>query len=145
MWGSEHPKLAIYTNNLARVFQDTGALQQAEDTFRRAIAMYEASVGPKHPDVAAMRANLAVTLLDRGMSERALVEAEDAWTLSLNDGTAPVRRARVGFVLARVLWRARSSPEDRARARTLAQDALHVLDSTDSTRAQGVRDWLAAR
>src|SRR5205085_2700699 len=41
-----------FINNLAELLQDTNRLDEAEPLYRRALALWEKSLGPDHPDVA---------------------------------------------------------------------------------------------
>jgi hypothetical protein len=52
-------------NNLAILLRKTNRLGEAEKLFRRALAIFDASLGPGHPKTVLARENLAV-LLGRG-------------------------------------------------------------------------------
>ena len=51
--------MAIRLNNLAQLLQDTNRLAEAEPLMRRALAIFETSLGPDHPNTVIARNNLA--------------------------------------------------------------------------------------
>ena len=51
--------MAIRLNNLAQLLQATNRLAEAEPMMRRALAIFEASLGPDHPWTVGARNNLA--------------------------------------------------------------------------------------
>ena len=56
----DHPDVAIRLNNLARLLQDTNRLGEAEPMMRRALAIFQKSLGPDHPNTVTVRENFAV-------------------------------------------------------------------------------------
>ncbi len=57
--GPEHPNVATYLNNLARLLQETNRLSEAEPLIKRTLAIFEKCYGPEHPKVATALSNLA--------------------------------------------------------------------------------------
>lgn len=49
--GEEHPRVATLLFLLSRMVQERGAYDEAEDLCTRALNIYEAALGPEHPDV----------------------------------------------------------------------------------------------
>jgi len=46
----DDPYLGLMAADLARLYRDTGRLDEAETAFRRAVELMEASWGPSDPD-----------------------------------------------------------------------------------------------
>ncbi|MGQ3684570.1 MAG: tetratricopeptide repeat protein [Candidatus Loosdrechtia sp.] len=55
-----HPDVATSLNNLASLYKAQDKYAQAEPLFKRALAIFEKSLGPDHPDVANCLTNLAL-------------------------------------------------------------------------------------
>ena len=53
-------------NNLAMLYKSEGKYSEAERLYRRALSIFERSLGPDHPHVEACRANLAGLLSEMG-------------------------------------------------------------------------------
>ncbi|WNG24810.1 tetratricopeptide repeat protein [Cystobacter fuscus] len=86
--------------SLGNARADLGQLRQAEAAYREALALQEARLGPRHPDVALSRNNLGSVALDAGHLDE----------------------ARAHFEAARELWEAALGPEHPKVA-----SALHNL------------------
>ena len=63
--------MATTLNNLAELYRIQGKYTAAEPLHRRALAIRETALGPKHPDVAESLENYAVRLRDTGRSAEA--------------------------------------------------------------------------
>ena len=50
--------MAIRVNNLGSVLQDLGNLAGAQAAYQRALAIFEKSLPPNHPNVKVVRGNL---------------------------------------------------------------------------------------
>ena len=61
----EAKNLPIALNNLGRVRSEQGRAKDAEQLFRRAIALWESQLGPTHPNVAAGLTSLGLLLCSR--------------------------------------------------------------------------------
>jgi hypothetical protein len=59
-FGSYNPNVARDLNNLATLLQAKNCLLEAEPLMRRAVEIFEASLGPDHPDTGLARENLKV-------------------------------------------------------------------------------------
>ncbi len=58
-FGEQDPRLATVLNNLAALYRLQGKYTAAEPLHRRALAIWEHTLGPEHPDVATRLHNLA--------------------------------------------------------------------------------------
>ena len=58
-------------NNLARLLQDTNRLGDAEPMYRRALAIFQKSLGPDHPNTVTVRENFVLLLRKLGKDEEA--------------------------------------------------------------------------
>ncbi len=61
-FGDQDPRLAASLNNLAELYRAQGKYTQAEPLYRRALAIWEKTLGPEHPDVATDLENYAALL-----------------------------------------------------------------------------------
>jgi len=146
--GAEHPDTARSRALLANVLHRRGELAAAEAEQRRALEQLEKALGAEHPDVASSCINLAEVLLARRSIDEALVYAERAWQRRQRDDVPPESRAQTAFVLAQVLWASGRDPQIRARARSLAEQALTSYAASDLAEdepVQAVRTWLEER
>jgi hypothetical protein len=57
--GSKHPDVAMTLNNLAVLGKSRGRYVEAEAMYRRALAIFEQSLGTAHPKVITCRKNFA--------------------------------------------------------------------------------------
>lgn len=139
----EDMSYAIARGNFAELLRRREKLDEAEGEYRAAIEI----LGPQgHPLVPQLRASLARQLLESGRGVEALPIAEQAWLEHRKDAIAPETRARTAFILARILWVVQ--PDQRARARTLAEDAAESYGRASAVHEpsrQEVEDWLAER
>jgi hypothetical protein len=90
-------------------------------------------------------ASLANFLRWRSRPAEALPLAEQAWTRRQQDDMPPELRARTAFLLARILWIVDGPDRDRARARTLAEDAQAAYERVDDPNDEGLAElqqWL---
>ena len=62
--------MATDLNNLAGLLQATNRLGEAEPLYRRALAIFEKSLGADHPNTVTVRENLAALLAARGSASR---------------------------------------------------------------------------
>jgi hypothetical protein len=67
--GPNHPDVAIDINNLASLLQATSRLPEAEPLFRRAVSIFESSLGPDHPKTLTVRKNLELLLAEQGKAK----------------------------------------------------------------------------
>ncbi len=141
--GEEHMVTAIARFNLAAILRRTGRLAEAEAELRRIIEVQRGVLAEDHPELARFRSELAELLLERdGTSEEVRTLAQAAWAAREHAAVPPQAKGWSAFVLARALA---SEPSLRARARTVAQQAIEAYDAAGS--AEGRRDveaWLAS-
>src|SRR5262249_1162199 len=76
--GPEHPEMAMYMSNLARVLRDSGHANEAEALFRKAIAISEKALGRNHSDTQRYANHYARLLLETGRAAEALTVAQSA-------------------------------------------------------------------
>ncbi|GAG04250.1 unnamed protein product, partial [marine sediment metagenome] len=69
--GPEHPNVAIFLYNLAGLYEDLGDYAKAEPLYRKALAIWEKSLGPEHPNVATSLNNLGALYAARDSFEKA--------------------------------------------------------------------------
>jgi tetratricopeptide (TPR) repeat protein len=126
--GSNQLALADTLYNLAILRRQQGALVEAEQLYRRALAIRERELGANHPDVAVILNNLAVLEAAEGsyddaqpLFERALAIRQSAL------GDAHVLTAQSLNNLG-LLYAAQG---DSAAAEPLYQHALAILEKTD--------------
>jgi tetratricopeptide (TPR) repeat protein len=60
--GPDHLIIAHNLNNLANILRDQGDLDAARTLYKRALAIYEARLGPDHPDTTRSREQLAAVV-----------------------------------------------------------------------------------
>jgi eukaryotic-like serine/threonine-protein kinase len=143
--GPEHPNVAMTRANLADTLALQGKFSDAEAEYRAALSGLEAALGADHPAVALARHNLANFLRWRSRPAEALPLAEQAWTRRQQDDMPPELRAETAFLLARILWIVDAPDRDRARARTLAEDAQAAyerVDDPNDERLAELQQWL---
>ncbi|MEM9458662.1 MAG: serine/threonine-protein kinase [Myxococcota bacterium] len=126
----DHPHLAYSLSNLSSVLHELGDHETARHYLQRALAIQHKALGPDHPDVAYSLMRLARVALDMGDPASAGAHAERAISVCEAATDEPRLLAEARFTLARALW---STPSERARARTLAEQARDV----HAERAQG--------
>ncbi|HEU0037307.1 MAG TPA: serine/threonine-protein kinase [Kofleriaceae bacterium] len=131
--GTDHPRLANQLANLARIHLERKAPAEAEPLFRRALAITEAATSKDD-------AALAGPLL--GIAQCRIARKDPAGALALLERIRALHgevdahdRAVAAFTLAKLSW---DAGKDRARARTLAEEA-----KTDPAIASAVTAWLA--
>ncbi|MCP9828651.1 tetratricopeptide repeat protein [Synechococcus sp. L2F] len=71
LFGPDHPEVASTLNNHARLLRTLARYEEAEQFFRRSIAIFEAAYGPDHPSVANTLNNLAGLLRTLSHTEEA--------------------------------------------------------------------------
>jgi tetratricopeptide (TPR) repeat protein len=144
--GPEHPDTAAARIQLGNALYMHGEHDEAEIEHRRALAILERALGPDHLATALARSNVARVLLARGEFDDAVVFAEQAWARRQQPDVPPTQRAAAAIVLAQALWEVNASPEQRTRARTLAESADEIFRAAGpafADEAQTVEDWLA--
>ena len=119
----------------------TGDFDEAKALGERALAIWEASLGPDHADVAYALVPLAQVALAQGRPAEARRLAERALALR-ESGSLEGDLAEARFVLARAIV-----GEDPTRAFALAEQARATCRAGGVTEAQALAEieaWLAA-
>jgi tetratricopeptide (TPR) repeat protein len=142
--GPAHPQVISTLNNLAHLALKAGRVDVARDLYASALAATGETFGEDHDRLVGPLSGLARAALAGGDPKGAVEFAERALTIATADDARPRTRAEMRFLLARVLWAART---DRARARELARQAradLKPLEEVEDVAelAQSVDAWL---
>ncbi|MCP3101903.1 tetratricopeptide repeat protein [Myxococcus sp. K15C18031901] len=141
-YGPSHPETASDLSLLAELALREGRARDALDLARRSVEAYE-SFQKGHPDQAASLTVLGQAQFALGRPREARPLLERALALRTAHPGPGEGLATTRFALARAL-----APADKARARTLAQQALSFYDAEPaawSTEAQHVRAWMRGR
>src|SRR5262249_34257142 len=122
--------------------------EQALPYSKRALAIFEAALGPQHPTVASALVNVGMAYLGLKEPQQALEPLERALSIQEREPSQRLELASARFNLARALD---GVGRDRIRAQRLAQEARETCatEKGDVARAQDILaeidDWLAAR
>ena len=145
VYGSEHSATMSARRNLGRSLLDQGRNVEAEVELRALSAQRDAVHGADHREAVQARVDLADVLFRLGRASEALALAERAWTQRQAEGTPPPERAEATLMLANILWTIGGSSRDRARARTLAEEAVSLYESASEAYEDDLetaRRWL---
>ncbi len=141
--GATHADVAQTLHDLGRARAKQGQLNQAADRLERALQIWEQALGAEHPLTAQTLVALAEVDLERHAPTSARVRARRAVAIIASGPADPSQMAPARFALARALW---IDPEQRARARGLAQQALEAFRRSEAPQpeeAARVEAWLA--
>ena len=94
--GPEHPVIATALNNLAALYRTIGRYAEAEQLYKRTLAIYEKAFGPEHPGVAIALHNLAALYFTTGR----YAEAEQLYKRALAIGEKVVGPEHPGVATA---------------------------------------------
>jgi tetratricopeptide (TPR) repeat protein len=134
-----HPQKALALANLASVYDNQHKPAESVQTYRKALAMYEAVRGPDHADVADTLHNLGTVLVQTGQFDEARRGYERALAILEKEGDDPALASLLydmgdSYVRQRdwahaqpLLERALALPNVRAQDKTEAQFALAKL------------------
>lgn len=135
----DEPRLKWLPYQESRVWRITGDCARAVPLLREALVKFSAAEGPEHPRTMAVMNDLGVCLAATDEVSEAISLLEHV--LANRRQSGDVTRFSSAFELAKVLWRL---PAQRARARSLAQEALAQWKSDGSTQQVSlVEKWLA--
>ncbi len=137
---ADDPMVGWGRSDLATNLMLQGKLTDAETELRAALEILHSAWGAEHPAVVNVEAMLAEVLLQTGRAAVALPHAERAWVHRQRDAVLPPERADTAFLLARILWIV--DPEQRTRARELAEDARSTLHEAGGETRE-IETWLA--
>ena len=125
--GPDHPRVAVFLNNLALLLRVTNQLAEAEPLYRRALRIDETEYGPDHPEVAVRLNNLAGLL----RATNRLAEAEQLFRRALaideaGDGPDHPNISIHLNNLAELLW----DTNNLAEAEPLYRRALTIAEAS---------------
>ncbi|MCA9708074.1 MAG: tetratricopeptide repeat protein, partial [Myxococcales bacterium] len=126
-YGPDHPETANAYNNLARLEQERGNLDLAHEHLQRSLRSLSTSLGPDHPQLRTALQNLGSLAVELGRRDEAIGHFERA--LAVFPDAPPEDLADTKMALAKILW---DDPSSRARARTLAEDAVLAYGQVES-------------
>ena len=136
--GSEHPRVALVSNNEGEALNLLGRYPEAEVAYQRAVKLDRQS-GVDADVLAWGLTGLGRALLGQKRPGAAVAPLEEALAIRIEKHAPPAQLAETRFALARALW---SRAADRGRAVTLAVSAR--ADCGDDKKAAGEIDaWLA--
>jgi len=138
--GNGHPELAVSLVDQGEILNVLGRHQEAYKAFEHASRIWEEEVGPETVAMTYALHGIGTTYLAEGKAKEAIAPLRRAYELRKAKDPEPSRRAEASFALARALW---ESDRDRARARSLAQEAAKdYTTSTSKTELAAVEAWL---
>ncbi len=137
---AKHPQLGHAHNNIGETMLDLGDPAGAEQHLRAAIAIWEQALGHRHSLLASPYGLLGRSLLAQARGDLAIVALEHALSFPTSAVPATVL-AEHRFALAQALW---SRPDERARARSLVQNArVALVDAKSTARVIAIDTWLS--
>jgi eukaryotic-like serine/threonine-protein kinase len=138
--GAGHPDVAIAHGNRGEILNALGRFAEARQAFETARVIEERELGLEAINLAYPLTGIGVSYLLEGNPASAIVALERALKIRQSQESDPAKRSETQFALARALW---ESNRDRARARTLAEEAKagYAKPSTKAKLAD-VEAWL---
>jgi tetratricopeptide (TPR) repeat protein len=119
-----------------------GRHREARQSFERARIIWERELGSEDPNLGYALSGIGISYLAEGDSSSALVPLERALKIREASEKDPTKLGETRFALARALW---ESNRDRARARTLAEEArTSFSEATQRKNLMEVAVWLRA-
>jgi len=117
--------LPVALNNLGRIRSEQGRSKEAEQLFRKAIALWEKQLGPTHPNVAAGLASLGLALCSRNKFS----EAEPLFRRArdIDQAFFPVNHPRIAADLSNMAG-LELGRKHYAKAAALFQEAKAMLE-----------------
>ncbi|WP_263452239.1 serine/threonine-protein kinase [Hyalangium gracile] len=134
--GADHAIVATSLHELGSALTALGRYDEAERLLERARKIQEKALGPQNPEIAETLLVSGNLLLARGRTVGAVPLLEQALKLG-----QPRLRARIQFLLARVLW---EGGQERPRAVELANAARAQWEGMHHPRLTEASKWLAA-
>jgi tRNA A-37 threonylcarbamoyl transferase component Bud32/tetratricopeptide (TPR) repeat protein len=136
--GSEHPRVALVSNNEGEVLNLLGRYAEAEVAYERAVKLYRQS-GVDADVLAWALTGLGRALVGQKRFAAAVAPLEEALAIRIEKAAPSAQLAETRFALARALW---SRPAERQRALALGGSARR--DCGDDKKAAAEIDaWLA--
>jgi tRNA A-37 threonylcarbamoyl transferase component Bud32/tetratricopeptide (TPR) repeat protein len=135
--GSEHPRVALVSNNEGEVLNLLGRHAEAEVAYDRAV-MLDRQSGVDADVLAWALTGLGRARLGQKRATAAVAPLEEALAIRLEKKAPPAQLAETRFALAQALW---SGPADQRRA--LALGASARSDCGDNKKCAGeIDEWL---
>jgi len=123
--GSDSPEIAVALNTFGSILHDQKKWKLAHETYARALAIGEQSMGSEHPEIAAAHNNLGTLFSDLGYDDQAERHYRKCLEIQLRIMPADSAELSTSFNnLAVVLFRRGSLGE----AAAMLQKALQVMD-----------------
>jgi tetratricopeptide (TPR) repeat protein len=137
--GSEHPRVALVSNNEGEVLNLLGRHLEAEVAYERAVKLYRQS-GVEADVLAWPLTGLGRARLGLKHPAAAVAPLEEALAIRVDKHAPPAQLAETRFALARALW---SRPSDKPRALALGESARADLGG-DAKDAAEIDAWLTS-
>jgi tetratricopeptide (TPR) repeat protein len=136
--GSEHPRVALVSNNEGEVLNLLGRHLEAEVAYERAVKLYRQS-GVESDVLAWPLTGLGRARLGLKHPAAAVAPLEEALAIRIDKHAPPAQLAETRFALARALW---SRADDKPRALSLGESARADLGGDAKATAE-IDAWLA--
>ena len=143
--GAEHPLSAAAAYSLGSALERQGHYEEAEAEHRAALTVRTKRDPADDLEVSASQSGLALVLFRQGQHDEALRLAELGWERQRLDDVPLSEKARAAFILARVLGGVPAPAQDKARARTVAEQSLRLYRKAGAVHAHDaglVEQWL---
>jgi tetratricopeptide (TPR) repeat protein len=137
--GSEHPRVALVSNNEGEVLNLLGRYLEAEVAYERAVKLDRQS-GVDADVLAWALTGLGSARLGQKRSAAAAAPLEEALKIRVAAHAPPAQLAETRFALARALW---SQPNEKARALALGESARSDVGGDEKAAAE-IDTWLAS-
>jgi tRNA A-37 threonylcarbamoyl transferase component Bud32/tetratricopeptide (TPR) repeat protein len=137
--GSEHPRVALVSNNEGEVLNLLGRHLEAEVAYERSVKLYRQS-GVETDVLAWPLTGLGRARLGLKHPAAAVAPLEEALAIRTEKHAPPAQLAETRFALARALW---SRPADKPRALSLGESARADLGGDAKATAE-IDAWLAS-
>jgi tetratricopeptide (TPR) repeat protein len=139
--GAGHPDVAIVHSNRGEILNALGRFGEARQAFERARVIEERELGLDALNLSYPLTGIGISYLLEGNPASAIVVLERALKIRQAQDPDHGKRAETAFALARALW---ESNRDRARARSLAEEAKAGYAKANNTKAKlaEVETWL---
>lgn len=138
----QHPRVANVLHEIGQIYENADQASQARVHHQQALAVWEATRGTDHPDIAYALTSLGRLDVSAGNPQEAVQRLERALKLRGGRGLDPQLLAHTQFALAQALH---ATGRDQPRARELATKARDTFakgKSPDPTRAAEIDHWL---
>jgi eukaryotic-like serine/threonine-protein kinase len=145
-FGPNNRMLGMVLNNEGELLNSLSREREALPLFEKSLAMVTAGVDPESTWIAYPLTGKGVSLLGLGRARAALAPLTRALAIRDHREALPLPRGETRFALARALWEAGETGEDRRRAVSLAESARDEYRRAPKAekKLSEVDAWLAA-